>query len=201
MTDRQPPIRVIGDVQKLEESERSARYGRVGSIVLSADFLVAVPAGIGAGVLVALSKTVGSQASTILLAIGALLATLAGIVIAAHTIMISLMSAEYMLVLERASGGIRAVSRPYKIVIWTCAFGVLASLFAVLVWPLIPSSAFLAWRLIRGIALGVPVALGAYGLIGSAQLAGLNAFHLENRASLLRTIRDVRQRTNKDRSA
>ncbi|GAA2205862.1 hypothetical protein GCM10009850_013200 [Nonomuraea monospora] len=178
---------------------RPARFGKVGSILLSADFIIALPAGVAGGLLVSLSKAVAAQASTFLFGAAALLGTLAGIVIAAHTILISLMSPEYVLVLERAQGGVRAVSRPYKIVIWACAIGVLLALFAGLAWPAIPQVSELGWHLVRGVVFGAPTALGVYGLIGAAQLAGLSAFHLEQRAKLLHTLREARVGLGRDR--
>jgi hypothetical protein len=167
------------------------------------DFLIALPVGVAAGALVAFSDKAAAQAGAILLAVSALLATLAGIVIAAHTILVSLLSPEYMLILERAPGGIKAVSRPYKIVIRVCAAGVLVSLLAALAWPAAPTSDLWIWRLFRWLVFGVSVALGAWGLMGSVQLAGQSAWHLEQRAKLLRILRQTREslKNNGDRKS
>jgi hypothetical protein len=173
-------------------TRRSKRYSRAGSVLLAYDFLLALPTGAAAGILVAFSRQPAEQAPTILLAITALLATLAGIVIAAHTIVVSLISPEYMLILERAQGGIRAVSRPYKIVIWVCAIGVLVSLLAALGWSLLPTTAIWYWRVSRAAAFGVPLSLAAWGLLGSVKLAGESAWHLEQRTKLLKLLRETR---------
>lgn len=188
----------------MRETWTRLAHTRHGSVLLSIDFLLAVPVGLAAGALVAFADKSADQAGTILLAVTALLATLAGIVLAAHTILVSLLSAEYLVVLERTSGGIQAVSRPYKIVIWVCAIGVLASLLAALAWPALPSTSPWYWRLTRWSVFGTSIFMGVWGLIGAVQLAGQSAWHLEQRAKLLKVLRDTRdglRRANDRRSA
>ncbi|WP_329107063.1 hypothetical protein OG792_02815 [Micromonospora sp. NBC_01699] len=179
-------------------------HTRAGSVILSIDFLLAIPVAVAAGALITFADKASGQAGTILLAVTALLATLTGIVMAAHTILVSLLSAEYLIVLERASGGLRAVSRPYKIVIWVCAIGVLVSLLSALAWPILPASSTWYWRAARWTIFGTSIFMAVWGLIGSVQLAGQSAWHLEQRAKLLKLLRDTREdlkRSNGRRSA
>ncbi|MFI7603957.1 hypothetical protein ACIBTV_02390 [Micromonospora sp. NPDC049366] len=190
--------------ERLRATWSRLAHTRLGAVLLSIDFMLAIPVGVGAGALVTFADKPAAQAGTILLAVTALLATLTGIVMAAHTILVSLLSPEYLVVLERTTGGLRAVSRPYKIVIWVCAIGVLVSLLAALAWPTLPETSQWYWRLARWSVFGSSIFIGVWGLIGSVQLAGHSAWHLEQRAKLLKVLRDTREglrRANDRRSA
>jgi hypothetical protein len=173
----------------------SVRYSRVGSIFLATDFLFSLPVGATLGFLVGQIDKIGDTAPTILLAYVAALVALAAIVIAAHTLLITLLSPEYLLVLERAPGGVPGVSRPYKIVAFVCAAGSLLSLAAALIWPVLPND----YSTSRGLVFGICTLFAAWGILGSTQLIGLGAFHLEQRTSLLQLLRDVRQLQNEKR--
>ena len=51
------------------------------------------------------------------------------------------------------------------------------------------------------VALAIPSMFAVWGLLGSAQLIVLNAFHLEQRVSVSAVIRDLRQKESSSRSA
>jgi hypothetical protein len=172
-------------------ARRSVVYSPVGSLILSYDFLIAAPAGVLAGALAAFNESVARQASTVMLATTAFLASLAGIVVAAHTIVAGLITPEYMLVLGEA-GGIKKVSRPYQIVIWVCAVGVLVSLFGGLLWNVFATDNPWLLRGSRWVAFGSSIGLSLWALFGVVQIAGHAAWHLEMRSRLARTLRDVR---------
>jgi hypothetical protein len=169
------------------------RYTRLGSVLLSVDFYLGVPAGIALGLLPALSKPASGMATTLLIALGAAAVAVAAVVVAAKTIFVSLVTPEYMVVLERARGGVKGAARPFVIVAWVCTAAALLNFAAALAWPAIPEH---AWWL-RWLVFAIPAALAGWGLLGSAQLVSLGAFHLEQRSILMKAIRDFRQRSDK----
>jgi hypothetical protein len=169
------------------------KYTRWGSIILSLDFYIGVPAGIAFALLPALNKAVAGMATTVLIALGGALVAMAAVVVAVETIFVTLLIPEYQAAFERIEGGIKAAARPYVIVAWVCAVGALLSFASALSWPGIPQD---TWWL-RWLAFSVPGALAAWGLLGSAQLVSLGAFHLEQRSILVKAIREYRQRRDK----
>jgi hypothetical protein len=183
------PSKPPDDAASQPHGKTPFRYSPLGSIVASHDFLISLPVGAVLGFLVGQVAKIGNNAPTILLAYVAALVALAAIVIAAHTLLISLISPEYLVVLERATGGVPGVSRPYKIVAAVCAAGSLLTLTAALIWPVVPGG----YSTSRGLIFGFCTLATSWGILGSTQLIGLGAFHLERRASLLRVLRDVRQ--------
>lgn len=166
------------------------RYTRWGSVILSIDFYLGVPAGIALGLLPALNKAAADMATTVLIAFGGALVAVAAVVVAVKTILITLMSPEYLMALERVAGGIKGAARPFVIVAWVCILGALISFAAALSWPAIPEH---SWWL-RWLAFSTPTALAAWGLLGTAQLVSLGTFHLEQRSILMKAIREARQR-------
>jgi hypothetical protein len=166
------------------------RYTRWGSIVLSKDFYLGIPAGIALGALPAFSKPVAGQATTLLIAFGAALVAVAAVVVAVKTIFVTLLTDEYITVLERARGGVRGAVRPFIVVAWVSVTGALVSFAAALSWPAIPDhSSSLRW-----LVFSLPSALAAWGLLGSAQLVSLGTFHLEQRTALMKAVREFRRR-------
>jgi hypothetical protein len=168
------------------------RYTRWGSIVLSIDFLLGVPAGIVLGLLPALNKAVSDNAITILIAFAGALVAMAAVVVAVKTIFVTLLSPEYTAALERIEGGVKGAARPFIIVAWVCIVGALVSFASALAWPAIPEH---FWWL-RWLAFSIPAALAGWGLLGSAQLVTLGAFHLEQRSALLNAVEEFRRRRN-----
>lgn len=173
------------------------RYTRWGSIILSIDFLVGVPGGIALGLLPGLNKAVAGNATTILIACGGALVAIAAVVVAAKTIFVTLLSPEYTVALQRVEGGVKGAARPFIIVAWVCIIGTLASFAAALAWPaLLEHSWWLRW-----LTFAIPAALTGWGLLGSAQLVTLGAFHLEQRSALLDSIQEFRRHDHHKRSA
>jgi hypothetical protein len=154
---------------------------------------VGVPAGIALGLLPAFNKAAAAMAPTLLIAFGGAAIAVAAVVVAAKTILVALLTPEYMMALERARGGIKGAARPFVIVAWLCTTAALVSFAAALAWPAIPSG---SWWL-RWLAFSIPSALAAWGLLGSAQLVSLGAFHMKQRSDLMKAIRDFRQRHDK----
>jgi hypothetical protein len=125
-----------------------------------------------------------------LLAVGGALVAIAAVVIAVKTIFITLLSPDYLVALQRAHGGVKVAARPFIIVVWVCILGAIASFSAALSWPAIPGA---SWP-VRWLAFSIPAGLAFWGLLGSAQLAGLSAFHLEQRSMLAEAVSEFRRR-------
>lgn len=173
-----------------EPGESSWRYTRWGSIILSIDFYLGLPVGIGLGALPAFSKPVADLTTTLLIAFGGALVAVAAVVVAVKTIFVTLLTDEYLIALERARGGIRGAVRPFLVVAWVSVAGAIINFAAALSWPAIPDhSTWLRW-----LVFSVPSALAAWGLLGSAQLVSLGTFHLEQRTTLMRAVREFRRR-------
>jgi hypothetical protein len=167
-----------------------------GFILLSYDFYVGVPLGFALGILPALSKDASGMATTVLVSFGGALIAIAAVVVAALTIFATVLSPEYLIVIQRREGGVKRAVRPFAIVGWVCIVGALCSFAAALGWPAIPPhSWWISW-----LAFSVPAALTAWGLLGTAQLVGLGSFHMNQRSELLRAVTEVRRR-NQSRSA
>jgi hypothetical protein len=132
------------------------------------------------------------MATTLLISFGAALVGIAAVVVAVKTILVSLVGPEYIEVLERAPGGVKGAAKPFIIVAWVCIIGSLCSFAAALAWPAIPAH---SWGL-RWFAFSTPASLTAWGLLGTAMLVELGAFHLEQRSKLMKAIRDARQRNS-----
>jgi hypothetical protein len=169
-----------------------------GSVVLSFDFYVGVPAGIALAILPALSDAAAGMATTILIAFGAALIGIAAVVVTALTIFVTVLSAEYLVALQALPGGVKGAARPFVITGLVCIIGALVSFAAALGWPAIPAH---AWEL-RWFVFACPAAGTGWGLLGTAQLISLGAYHLNQRSELLKVIGEVRrQRSRSSRSA
>ena len=118
---------------------------------------------------------------------------MAAVVVASKTIFVTLLSPEYTAALERVEGGVKGAARPFIIVAWICLIGTLLSFAAALSWPALPER---PWWL-RWLIFAIPAALAGWGLLGSAQLVTLGAFHLEQRSALLNAIQEFRRRRDK----
>lgn len=193
MADAPAPVRTTSGTPP----KRAWRYTRLGSIFLSVDFYVGVPCGIAIGLLPALNKAADGMATVLLIALGAALVAIAAVVVAAITIFVTLLSPEYEQLLERLQGGVKGAAKPFVTVAWVSAVGTLCSFAAALAWPAIP----VQWWWLLWLTFSIPAALTAWSLLGSAQLVSIGAFHVRQRAALMKAVREVRQRNRSSRSA
>jgi hypothetical protein len=118
---------------------------------------------IAAGLIPALlGKAAAGMATTVLVAFGGAMTAILAVVVAVKTILVSLLTEDYMAVLERADGGLDSALRPYAVVAWVCGASAFLCLAAAVAWPAIPSrEVWLMW-----IAFGVPAALTGWGAAG-----------------------------------
>ena len=192
MADAPAPVRTTGGTPV----KQRWRYTRWGSIILSPDFYIGVPAGIAIGLLPALNKAAAGQATVILIALGAANIAIATVAVAAITIFVTLLSPEYEQVLDRVRGGVNGAAKIFVTVAWVAAIGTLFAFAAALAWPAVPEH----WWWLLWLTFSIPAALTAQALLGSAQLVSIGAFHVRQRAALMKAVREVRQR-NRSRSA
>jgi hypothetical protein len=137
------------------------------------------------------------MATVVLIALGAALVAILAVVVAAITIFVTLLSPEYEQLLDRVQGGVKSATKPFVTVAWVSAVGTLCSFVVALAWPAIPAH----WWWLLWVAFSIPVALTAWSLLGSAQLVSIGAFHVRQRAALMKAVREVRQRNRPSRSA
>jgi hypothetical protein len=175
-------------------SKRLWRYTRWGSVFLSPDFYIALPVGIAIGALPAFSHAVADSATTALYAFGGALVAMAATVVTAKAIFVTLLTPEYVPVLERAKGGIAGSTRPFIVTAWVSAFGAIVSFTSALAWPAIPAK---HWQWLIWLAFSVPSFLFSWGVIGSAQVVSIGAFHVRQRAALGKAILEVRRRNRR----
>ena len=128
MADAPAPVRTTSGTPV----KRPWRYTRWGSVILSPDFYIGVPAGFAIGLLPALNKAAGDMATVVLIALGAALVAIAAVVVAAMTIFVTLLSPEYEQVLDRLSSGVKGAVKPFVTVAWVSVVGALCSFAAAL---------------------------------------------------------------------
>jgi len=170
-------------------------------VFLSIDFLLGLPIGAAFGMATAFSGAVTVAASAILITFVAVDVALAALALAAITLVAALTSSEYLELLQRVPGGVRGLTRPFKIVAVVSAVAAIVSLAVALAWPAIPNAADALWRTVRGVTFGLASFTTVWALIGCVQLVELSTFHMEKRASLVGLLRAYQQRHNARRRA
>lgn len=162
-----------------------AAHGR--DVLLAPDAMVGLAAGVGAGVAVGFSKSIGKEAVTILLAEAAVGVALAAVVLAALAIFATFFDDSYRQVLEAASdrNSVRDATFPYEVVAALAGLSTIAGLLVALVWPALPPVGEI-------IGLGLATGLSIWAVAGSIQLVGLTAWHAEQRATLMRALGDAK---------
>lgn len=196
-----PQASTRGMAKPSNKAARRWRSSRWGSVFLSIDFLLGLPLGAGFGAFAALSGAVATAIPTILITFVAVDIALAALALAAITLLAALVSPEYLELLQRLEGGVRRVTRPFKIVAAVSGAAAVASLTLALTWPAIPMTAVPLWRAVRWATVGLASFGTFWAIIGSCQLVELGTFHMEKRATLLGIIRDVRRRQQSERRA
>lgn len=104
------------------------------------------------------------------------------------------MSPSYRSLLEAFPGGIRRAVNPYVIVVYAAAVGAVLSVGSALAWP-----ALVGWA--QSVALGIVSGVGAWALLGSAQLLHVTFSHAEDNAEMkkqLASIQAAKERRTRD---
>jgi hypothetical protein len=166
------------------------RYSRVGAIVASSDFLTALPLAVGLGGVVACSDAVTRSASVVFLAVAGAAVALLSVIIAAAAVIASMASDAYLTVVAHAPGGLRGLTRPFKVVAVVSAAATVLGLAVGLAWPAVEGApAAVRWALAS-----VTLGFGIWSLLGSVQLIEQSMFHLNARSQIVEAVRTVRSR-------
>lgn len=152
------------------------RYGRVGAVILSWDFLCGLPVGIAVALLPAFSKAITRSAQGILLGITGIGAGLAGLVLTALTILLGSITPAYKRLLDKLPGGAAGPVLPFKIVIIVATVASLSGLIAALAWPLVQEHRWYAFAVFT-----VPAVTMTWALLGCVQVIGQLVDHMRRR--------------------
>ncbi|MGW6035207.1 hypothetical protein ACWFOS_16260 [Gordonia terrae] len=154
---------------------RKATTSKLGSVVLSSDFL-GMPIGIAIALPTALSESVAESMGSAFIAACGIAAAIATLVITAMTVLIGIVGPNYRLLLDNVSGGVPGILRPYRLVAILAVLASLSALCVGILWPLITSFPWLATWLIAS----APLALLAWSLLGCIQVVLQVAQHFAN---------------------
>lgn len=102
------------------------RETRLGSVVLSYDFYIGVPAGLVAAVAVGLSDNV-QNAAGLLIGTATVSAAIAALVLTGLTVLLTTISADYRAYLRQLPAGVAGLAGPYRLVVKVGSIGALAS--------------------------------------------------------------------------
>lgn len=130
--EMKPPASDRGD-----RSSVSWRYGAIGSVVLSPDFL-GVPAGLIVAGPVLCNAGVRNALGGILLAVAAIAAGVAALVLTSLTVVLGLVTPAYRRLLAKTPGGPTGVAGPFQWVIGTSAASVAIALAGAFIAPTYP---------------------------------------------------------------
>lgn len=164
-----------------------ASHSRVGSVLLSPDLWSGVAVGIvawwGAANYIEAAQSLRNGLPTLV----GLAVAVTAVVVAAHTLLVSLISPAYVEVLKNAPGGLRAASTPYKVTGAVSVVAVIAGVVA-MAWPVLADA---AWA--NAVAIAVPYGLVTWSVVGMVQLIWIGAFHFESREQINDVIRTIKR--------
>lgn len=166
---------------------RSVSHSRVGSVLLSPDIWSGIAVGLvawwGAANYVEAARSLRDGLPTLV----GLAVAVTAVVVAAHTLLVSLISPAYVEVLKNAPGGLSAASTPYKVTGAVSVAAIIAGVVA-MAWP-VPADA--AWA--NAIPTAVPYGLVTWAAVGMVQLIWIGAFHFESREQINDVIRTIKR--------
>lgn len=168
---------------------RRLRHSRVGSVLLSIDFMVAILLAPAAALLPARSALVAAAVPAVMFTIVGVGSAVFGLTLAAMTFVSFLADPAYLRILKSMPGGLSGVRQPYLIVARVSASAVILGLAGALAWPLAVAEA--GW--IRGVICGAVFFPAIWSLIGGVQLVELSGFHMGGRERLVGLIDELRR--------
>lgn len=190
MTETQRSLTSMDDPVSRRDRFNAWRHTRVGAIFGSVDFLLSIPLGVGLGAIAAYSPGAQAKIGTILLTMAGLMVGLIGVTVATSASVTSKSDDPYLLVIANTKSGIDGLTRPFRVVVIVAVAGCVLGLGVGLLWPSILDKG----RIVFWFAAALPLAVGFWAVIGAAQLVLLHLFHAEGRASLAKTVHDVKSR-------
>jgi len=105
-----------------DSAQHPWRYTRWGSVLLSADFLAALPLGILGASSALLSHDVRVAMPGVLLGVAGVGAAIATLVLTSLTVLLGTITPAYRSMLQQVPGGVAGVASPFRVVIWIAAF-------------------------------------------------------------------------------
>ena len=159
-------------------------HTRVGSVVLSPDSLAGIAVGLAAWQGAVHSSDIASGLRDGMPTVMGLAVAVTAVVVAAHTLFISLTSPAYIEVLKQAPGGLTAASHPYKVTAIVSMAAIVAAVFA-LVWPVGAGT--------PPAVVAIPYWLAAWASVGMVQLIWIGAAHFESREMVNDVVRKIRR--------
>lgn len=171
-----------------------AQRTSVGSVLVSWDFGFGVAAGSAVGALFGAFAGVRGEAFTFFLTLGGIAAGVAALVLAPMAMMLSMLSPEFIDLLNRTRSGVSGLMRPFRIVVVIAALASLTSIVVSLLGaanlPSVPPWMYFA-------AAAVPAGLLAWAVAGCVQLISLSA-HMIQEDRKFRELSGRRLRATKD---
>jgi hypothetical protein len=174
---------------RLADRYRSALETRWGSVLLSWDFLVAVPAGIGVGVAPTVSDSVSKAAPAVLLTETAVSAGILALALAAVSFIAFVVDEQFLRLIRHTVGGADGLRRTFLIVAVVAAAATAVSLFVALLWPALGGA---PWWLQLSV-FGLPSVLFLWAVFGAVQLVELSLFLAGKREAFNEQVERVRQ--------
>jgi hypothetical protein len=182
--------------QSIQQTSTTDKFTRarpwLADLFISVDFGAGILGGIAGYFAITSSDELHKRAIDALLIQAGLGVAILAVALAALAILVSLLGAEYLVVLERADGGVSGAFFPYKSVAVVSCLAAIAALGSAFVWPLASST-------VQGLLFGLSTLCTVWALVGTAQLAFITANHGTDRADVLREMREAEQQDIKRR--
>lgn len=179
-------------------AQADSGHGRAAkALLLSPDFLVGVPLGLGIGVLPALIPALLVNGFAFMATLAAISAGIAALVLTPMALLLGVFNPAFKSVLAKTPGGVAGTFVPFAQVALIAAGACVASLVVAILTPLAAGT----FPVVIWIAVGVPVALFLWAVIGCAQVtvylvgmvrAAQTTEALQTRIDVARAARDKR---------
>lgn len=178
---------------------RWSRHGRVGSLVWSADFGLSLLFAICAGLLVAVFDAAVLQVPATLITFAAVDAGLLAAVLGASVAVVSLISPEYLTIINRTPNGVAGIARTFNRTATIAGAGCVLSLAAVFVFPTVPLRPGITFDVMRAVILGLALCPASWAIPATVQLVHQVSFHLTQRGQLAQALGEARRRLRERR--
>lgn len=152
--------------------KRRREYSRVGAVLLSYDFYVGAPLGVGAAVSAAFSPAVRSALPGLLIGVAGVSAAVATLVLTSLAVLLGNITPAYRRMLSKVEGGVAGITRPFQWIVGLSAVAAAWSVIGAGIAPILKSSGWGAF------GLAAPsFALLLWGIFGCVQLTGHMVYH------------------------
>jgi len=147
------------------------------------DFFAGLTGALIGFVAIALSSELRRKGTEALLVEGGLGVAVLAVALTALAILVSFLGDDYLVILERGSGGVNGAFFPYKAVAVLSCAGTLIAFVSAFGWTLAP-----IW--LQATAFATSSLFNLWALVGTGQLVFITADHGKDRADLMRQMRE-----------